>query len=324
MKSLFAVIAVALAIIILNSSLAKEWRGSNGPTNSKVELHKLAAKHLPNAIQVHEKVISGGQPDGEPGFRELMELGVKTIISVDGAAPKVAMAKQYGLRYVHLPHGYNGILRERAQELAKAVRDLEGPIYIHCHHGKHRSPAAAAVACVSAGMIEPSASMAILKLAGTDEDYRGLFESVSSAHRFPDTILDALHPEFPESSKLPPMAEAMVELDHTHDHLKQLKASEWKSPPDHPDMDPAHEALILRQHFTEMLRMEIVSKQPNGFQKLLKESESDSRELLAAIRQWDRSAKHSTIPSSIVEPFRRISENCTSCHREYRHLHLEQ
>src|SRR5690349_14774854 len=48
---------------------------------------RLPVAHLPNALRVHEKVISGGLPEGENGFRELAELGVQTIISVDGARP---------------------------------------------------------------------------------------------------------------------------------------------------------------------------------------------------------------------------------------------
>ena len=105
---------------------------------------------LPNAYRLHPRVISGGQPEGEQAFARLKELGVKTVISVDGARPEVELARKYGLRYVHLPHGYDGVPDERASELAKAVRDLPGPVYIHCHHGKHRSPAAATVACVAA------------------------------------------------------------------------------------------------------------------------------------------------------------------------------
>ena len=31
---------------------------------------------------------------------------------------------------------------ERLKELAQAVASCEGPIYLHCHHGKHRSAAA--------------------------------------------------------------------------------------------------------------------------------------------------------------------------------------
>ena len=322
MKPLFAFMlpAFVFALVLINSNLAQD-RTSNAELESTTNgPHKLSAKHLPNAIQIHDKVISGGQPDGEQAFRELKELGVKTIISVDGAKPELALAKKFGLRYVHLPHGYNGIVQERVAELAKAVREFDGPIYIHCHHGKHRSPAAAAAACVSAGMVEPAASLAILTLAGTNKNYRGLFQSVESAQRIPDAMLDALQVNFLELAQLPPMAEAMVELEHTHDHLKQLAAAGWQTMPNHPDLDPVHEALLLQEHFTEMLRMEVISKQPEGFRSMLKESESDAQQLEDAIRQLDRSANSNTILRSIVEPFNRIGENCTACHRQYRDL----
>ena len=143
-------------------------------------LEKLPTKHLPNALQVHPKVISGGQPEGEAGFAELKELGIETIVTVDGAKPDVELAKKYGLRYVHLPHGYDGIPEERVEELAKAVRDLPGPIYIHCHHGKHRSPAAASAACVGAGLIDPKDARQVLVVAGTSESYRGLYQTAAN------------------------------------------------------------------------------------------------------------------------------------------------
>jgi protein tyrosine phosphatase (PTP) superfamily phosphohydrolase (DUF442 family) len=215
---------------------------------------KLNASYLPNAIRIHEKVISGGLPEGDWAFQELEKLGVKTVISVDGAKPDLELAKKHGLKYVHLPHSYDGIPEQRAKELAKAIRDLEGPIYIHCHHGKHRSPAAAAVACVSAGLVDPSMSTAILKIAGTNPNYRGLYQSAESARKLDQAVLDAIESDFPEIAKLPAMAEAMVHLEHTQDRLNQIAAAEWKSPESHPDLDPAHEALLLREHFTEMLR----------------------------------------------------------------------
>ncbi len=42
------------------------------------------------------------------------------------------------------------------RKTAKAVRDLPGKIYIHCHHGKHRSAAAAATACVTEDTLDPA------------------------------------------------------------------------------------------------------------------------------------------------------------------------
>lgn len=323
LQILLAPIALMLLILIVNSCVAQERPEIVKLANSNFEPRKLATEHLPNAIQIHDKVISGGQPDGEQAFHELRELGVKTIISVDGAKPEVELARKVGLRYVHLPHGYNGIPPERVAELAKAVRKLDGPIYIHCHHGKHRSPAAAAVACVSAGLIKPTSAMAILTLAGTNKNYRGLFQSVELARRLPDSLLDALQVNFRESAKLPPMAEGMVELEHTYDHLRQIAASGWQTLPDHPDLDPAYEALLLREHFTEMSRLEVVAKQPEAFRKMLKESESDAQQLEAAIRQWNRPGKSNTEPASIVGPFQRIGTSCANCHRQYRDLPLE-
>ncbi len=110
-------------------------------------------------------------------------MGVRSIVSVDGAKPDVEMARAYGMRYVHLPHGYDGIPPARAESLAKAVSELQGPIYIHCHHGRHRSPAAASVACVSAGLIAADQALDVLKLAGTSKNYIGLYSSVAQATR---------------------------------------------------------------------------------------------------------------------------------------------
>lgn len=279
---------------------------------------KLSASHLHNAYRIHAKVISGGQPDGEAGFRELRELGVKTVISVDGARPDVVLAKNHGLRYVHLPHGYDGISQQRVKELAKAVRDLDGPIYIHCHHGKHRSPTAAVVACVSVGFVQPSAARDVLQMAGTSENYRGLYESAEAARRLDDALLDQLQVEYRETVDLPALAAGMVSLEATHDHIKAMAAAGWRSPTHHPDLDPAHEALLLREHFTELLRIERVRREPQRFQQLLRDSEAASAELENALYAWNAAENDSPPPPQINEAFERVSHNCTACHRAFR------
>jgi len=277
---------------------------------------KLAAEHLPNPWQIHPKVISGGLPEGEAAFGQLEGLGIKTIISVDGARPDVELARKHGMRYVHLPHGYDGVPAERMKELAKAVRDLPGPIYIHCHHGKHRSPAAAAVACVGAGLLAPAAAEPILIAAGTSDAYQGLYQSAREARQFEKRLLDELQVEFPETARLPPLAEAMVALEHTHDHLKQVAEASWKSQQRHPDISPAHEALLLREHFTELLRTDEVLQQPEKFQALLRESESAARELEEALQAGKLDAAR--------QPFDRLTTNCKSCHAVYRDVPLSE
>jgi hypothetical protein len=284
----------------------------------------LAARHLPNPWQVHPKVISGGVPEGDAAFEELAKLGVKTVISVDGAKPDVERAKRHGLRYVHLPHGYDGVPDERMKELAKAVRDLPGAIYIHCHHGRHRSPAAAAVACVGAGLLDPAAAEPILVAAGTSDAYRGLYQSAREVRQFESKLLDELKAEFPETAELPPLAEAMVALEHTHDHLKQVAAAGWKSPPDHPDIDPAHESLLLREHFSEMLRTDAVKQEPETFQELLRASETAAQELETVLRVRKAAGMPDEALSAATKAFDLVTANCKSCHTTYRDVPLSE
>lgn len=285
---------------------------------------RIDAKHLPNPVQVHPKVISGGLPQGDEAFEELQSLGVKTVISVDGMKPDVQTAAKYGLRYVHLPHGYDGVPNQRVKQLAKAVRELDGPIYIHCHHGKHRSPAAASVACVAAGLIPASQSLAILELAGTSPNYRGLYESARHAQPLEAALLDQLELDFPESAEVPPMAEAMVALGRTHDHLKLIAKAGWLSPSDHPDLDPAHEALLMREHFTELLRTDYVQEEPEEFRRYLRESEQAAEELEEALRVWTANSTDLASPEAANLAAAKISANCQACHEKFRDVPLRE
>jgi cytochrome c556 len=218
------------------------------------------------------------------------------------------------LRYVHLPHGYDGISAARAAELAKAVRDLPGPVYIHCHHGKHRSPAAAVVACISTGLLPPESALTVLETAGTSENYRGLYESASSARRMDDATLDALQVEFPESARLPAIAEAMIPIDHAHDHLKLFAANDWKRLADKPDLDAPHEALLLREHFTELLRMPAVVQETSEFRQLATDSEAAAVSLESHLRagRQQKAAKSLEL----------VTHKCTACHRSFRDVPL--
>lgn len=280
-------------------------------------IEKIAAQHLPNPVRVHERVISGGLPEGDAAFAELKELGVKTVISVDGAKPDVERAKKFGLRYVHLPHGYDGVPEERAQELAKAVRDLPGPVYIHCHHGKHRSPAASAVACVGAGLIAPSDALAVLKTAGTSEAYRGLYQSAEDAEPLDRALLDELKAEFPATAKLPALAEAMIEIEHIHDRIKAIEKAGWKTPPGQPALVPDHEALLLREHFTELLRTKELLEKPEKFQQLTREGEAAGLALEEGLKKGITAEQASKLLTA-------VNNNCKACHTGFRDVPLKE
>src|SRR5687768_5858134 len=178
-----------------------------GPTAVEVE-------GLHNVYRLSDRLYSGGGPEDDAGFAALQTLGVKTVVSVDGAAPDAATAGRYGLRYVHVPVGYDGIPREKAWRIAKAARDLPGPVYVHCHHGKHRGPAAAA--CVLLALdtsYTRDDAAAWLSQAGTDPRYRGLVELPRTLPRPSAADLDALPADFPPVVAVPDLTRLMVAID---------------------------------------------------------------------------------------------------------------
>jgi hypothetical protein len=309
--------ALALPIVAAAILIAQEQRGEWQP-------ERLSVAGLPNAIRIHGRVISGGEPAGEAAFSSLAELGVKTIISVDGAKPDVELGARHGLRYVHLPHGYNGVPDRRAKELAKAVRDLPGPIYIHCHHGKHRSPAAAAVACVAAGLIEPAQALPILKAAGTSEGYRGLFQSAASARRIDDEQLDSLAVEFAAAAKVPPIADAMVQLEEAFDHLKSFAEVRWQPLAQQPDLEPAHEAQLLKEHYHELARTAEAERKPKDFRALLHEAGQSSEQLERSLHSWQKTGRSASELVALSDAFMTVTKQCTACHQRFRDVPLSE
>ncbi len=275
------------------------------------DVTRLQTAALPNAFQVHREVISGGLPAGEAGFAELKRLGIKTIISVDGAQPDVQTARRYGLRYVHLPHGYDGISPNHAERLAKAVIELPKPIYVHCHHGKHRSPAASVVACIGAGLIPPTAAVDFLQAAGTSEHYIGLYAAARHAHRFDPDQLSQLASDFPEIAEVPPLARVMVKMGDSLEHLQQCSESGWKVPESNPDIDPPHEALILKEYYIELLRSPD-DRRPTDFAERLQSSRDAVAKLEALLRQDPRDG------TALNDAMQRVQNDCKSCHLKYR------
>jgi protein tyrosine phosphatase (PTP) superfamily phosphohydrolase (DUF442 family) len=267
------------------------------------------AAGLHNILRVTDKLYSGSGPEGEAGFRSLRDLGMKTVISVDGARPNVELAHKYGLRYVHLPVGYDGVPREQALRIARAVRDLPGPVYLHCHHGKHRGPAAAAAAWRCLDAARPAAdALALLRRAGTDPHYTGLYATVEALAPPEPGELDGVAADFPEVARVNDLARLMVALDERWDHLKAVRAAGWKAPPDHADLDPPHEALQLREHYRELARLPEVESRPDDFRRLLGEAEGAAGELEQALRA-----------GQAAEPaFGRSAALCTQCHVQFR------
>jgi protein tyrosine phosphatase (PTP) superfamily phosphohydrolase (DUF442 family) len=294
----------AVAVLLLLAACAGEVR-----SRASVAPEKLSVPGCENVYRLTAKLISGGEPHDEDAFRALAALGVRTIISVDGAKPDAALAAKHGMRYVHLPVAYDGIPRPRILEVARAIRDLEGPTYIHCHHGLHRGPAAAAAALVALGECGNETGVSIMKALGTSPTYPGLYESVSKLAATPADV-DRASAEFPAAAALPGFTASMALVDRRFEHLQDARKSGWKPSPDHPDIEPAHEALQFRELFAELNRTPYVKSKPEAFRKWMTDTESDAGALEKAIRYGDAVAAEGA--------WKRIEANCKACHAEHR------
>jgi hypothetical protein len=207
--------------------------------------------------------------------------------------------------------------REQALRIAKAVRDLPGPFYIHCHHGKHRGPAAAAVAhlCLDE-RCGVEAAVAEMRRAGTDPHYKGLYEAPKQFHRPTATELARVPADFPEVAPVAALAQVMVGVDERWDNLKLVKAAGWRVPPDHPDVDPPHEALQLLEQFREAARLPQIKKRPEDFRRWLADAEGAAEELEGALRCGMATG---TVDATDAEmAFRKVEAACARCHASYR------
>jgi protein tyrosine phosphatase (PTP) superfamily phosphohydrolase (DUF442 family) len=286
------------------------------PVERKIE--PIEAPGLHNVLRLSDTLYSGSSPEGDEGFASLRNLGIKTVISVDGARPDVERARKYGLRYVHLPIGYDGVPEEQAWRIARAVRDLPGPVYLHCHHGKHRGPAAAATALVCLDSDCPAeAAVAVLRQAGTDPRYTGLYASPVQVRRPTQEDLDRMPAEFPEMAEVTGLAQSMVRIDERWDRLKEVRAAGWKVPPGHPDLDPPHEALQLAEQYREAARLpEMTDRRSEEFRRWLADAEKDAADLEAILR---RGKEKGTVDGATAEAqFRKAAADCARCHGKYR------
>jgi protein tyrosine phosphatase (PTP) superfamily phosphohydrolase (DUF442 family) len=273
---------------------------------------------LHNAYRVTDKVLSGAAPEGDAAFAALRALGVKTIISVDGARPDVATARKHGFRYVHLPIGYDGVAAAEGRAIAKALDELPGPIYIHCHHGQHRSASAVAVACVMNGRLKPEQAESVLKTFGTGENYTGLWASARAARPLDPAALRGVKVDYREVAPIPRMAEAMVAIDGNLDRLKLAEQANWRPPGGHPDVDPAHEALQLTEHLRELGRTHDVQGRPAAFRTMLGESEAAAKTLHESLAAWSKGGSVGTPPPQATDAMKTIAAGCSACHKSFR------
>jgi protein tyrosine/serine phosphatase len=95
--------------------------------------------------QVDTALYRGGQPDAA-AFRQLKELGIKTVVNLRRNDEERQVVEALGLRYVDLSTGLTpfglsgGIKADVVRQFFEVVDDpRSGPVFVHCRRGADRT-----------------------------------------------------------------------------------------------------------------------------------------------------------------------------------------
>lgn len=270
------------------------------------EARPTLVEGIENVVPVCPRIYSGGQPPDAASFQKLAALGVKTVVSVDGAKPDVEAAKAAGLEYIHIPIGYDAIEPEQAAAMAKVLKTHDGTIFIHCHHGLHRGPAMAGLVLRLETGASPEEAAAFMEKAGTGADYKGLWRDV---REFTPERIAGLDPELRAVADLPDFITAMSGVSLTWERLLAAQKKGWEAAGGELDAAPAHQALLLHEGYYELVRLS-GDGWDAAFLEAMKESEAAAKALSEAV-------KASNWLEADIQ-MRQLKSGCTSCHTVYR------
>jgi hypothetical protein len=320
-------ISAALGLVACASQLAVQQpsaplalESSAYEAAAEVTLPETPPQELPglhNVYRLSDDIVSGAEPEGLEAFESLRDLGIKTVLSVDGKSPEHELAAEYGLRYVHVPIRYDGMTDEELLKIVKTFRELEGPFYVHCYHGKHRGPAAAAVGRLAHdGAPRGQALAEMRQWCGTSKKYEGLYQ-VTAARELPSWAeTEAFEFDFAPAHRFDGLRGAMVDMTRSFDTIEDLMMRDWRINPDHPDASALNEAAKLLNGLEQSIEFSASAADSEEFNALLEASRDETRRLieyLEAVRQGDPDA--GAMAAQRVDA---IGSLCSRCHASYR------
>lgn len=209
-------------------------------------------------------------------------------------------------------------------QLVRATRDSlrDGRVYIHCHHGKHRSAAAAAVAISSLGYASPQEMIARMRVSGTSPNYKGLFALAERAEELDSAVIDSTPANFPSVERATGIVKAMIELDEIDTRLRLIERAGWKTPADHPDLVPEAEAARMARILRELTEGawaegeravgERARTSPAEFDALLRQNSAQAATLGTMLRNGRSD------PTSLSKQLNLLVSSCKGCHIAYR------
>ncbi|MFT6363651.1 MAG: protein tyrosine phosphatase (PTP) superfamily phosphohydrolase (DUF442 family) [Planctomycetota bacterium] len=270
-----------------------------------------------NVFKLSDQVVSGSEPIGEAAFGILQDMGIRTIISVDGKAPDAELAASHGMRYVHIPIQYSDISQDEMLRLAKTYRELDGPFYVHCFHGRHRGPAGAEVGRLVLDGIQRAEAIAEMRqYCGTSKKYEGLYRIIAAGDLPTAEETAAFEYDFAAQEEVDGVVGSMVILSRAFDNNEVLKDNGWVPDASHPDLDPLNEALQLLQGFQSGEHLSEVRTSADDFRSWWSEGLEESKLLVESVKQI--AAGNLDAMAIADRSFLAIETSCLDCHGEYR------
>lgn len=243
-----------------------------------------------------ETVLVGPRPD-QNLVETLKNLGVQKVVSVDALPPEASLWGD-AIQVRHLPLGYRSISRQDQLRLAQELSKGNGKIYIHCHHGKHRAPAAALTALRSLGQLNPSEANEWLDRCGVA--YEGLRTVVAEATAAESHQIESAMP-LEVTCPTKTLSRLMAEVDDVWDRLKKVPS------PDDPNAQTQPEDA---SQLVDLLRLASTTAGPveAEYHQQMKAAVDLANQLEIRVRAGESAA-----------PIRAaLRKSCRSCHQSFR------
>lgn len=258
---------------------------------------------LPKVFQmVNERLAYGSEPRGKGDLQGLYDKGIRVVVSVDAARPLVEEAESLGMRIIHLPTPYSGFDVGTMGSFKRISMEVNEPIYVHCHHGKHRGPTAAAILAMYRGDFRNDKAIQLMKDAGTSPEYKGLWKTVEdfSSLKLTDP-LPRLFKEQPADHVVEQMLIADESLDFILNYLAEGRPSEIaKDIPNH--------IVLLRESMVESRRF----SDPKDTDLMNHYSQTD---LLVRILEKEKDHSNSKAFEAATH---NLGKSCKDCHQQHR------
>lgn len=310
-----------------------ELDGTAFDTAARLELPEIEPGEYPglhHVFRLSETIVSGAEPEGEAAFEQLADWGVKTVLSVDGKVPEAELGAKHGLRYVHVPIQYKGITDDELLRITKTFRELEGPFYVHCFHGKHRGPAAAAIGrMVLDGAPRERAIAEMRQWCETSPKYEGLYATAATVELPTPAESAAYAFDFEPAHQLDDLRVGMVKMTRHFENLELFAAANWQPLPDHPDLDLLQEAVQLHQLTSQVHDLGSSADWQDDFRGWMDESQAGTEELVRTLSECSKDELAASLPEGATpredawrvrasEVLQGLDQSCKACHKAYR------